>query len=184
MYRRGWLESAMHKKVINLRGEYMPWLSYPAIDFLKSYLKKDARIFEYGTGYSTLFYATNYNHVTSVENDEGWFQKIEFSAGNYENLSLHYANSKEEFVGAIELSGTKFDLIVVDGSWRNECLLKAPAYLKEDGILIMDDADREEHKEAIESIRSNGFFAIPFTGMSALSYEDHTTMIFLRLYHK
>lgn len=180
LYRRGWQESLIEKKIIDQKGEPLPWLSYPAIDFLKYYLPVDACVFEYGAGYSTNFYARNYQRVVSVEDNHEWYQKVQSSIVGLQNALVSLARNKEEFVNAIEKTETKFDLVVVDGSWRNECVLKGLEYLNENGILVIDDADRKEYETAIEVVRSKGFLAIPFVGMSALSYEDHTTMVLFK----
>jgi hypothetical protein len=176
LFRRGWINSLLYNKVIGSTNEPIPWFSYPAIDFLKNYLPKNATIFEYGSGYSTLFFSTNYYHVTSVENDSSWYNKIS-SLTEAENCIIHFKNQKEEYINTIEHSNDLFDLIVVDGSWRNECLEKAIRQLKSTGMLILDDADRIEYNNSIELLKKNNFILIPFIGMSALSYEDHHTLI-------
>ncbi|MBL0257980.1 MAG: hypothetical protein IPQ03_10865 [Bacteroidetes bacterium] len=54
----------------------MVWLTYPVIDFLKNYLRKDMRVFEYGGGGSTLFFAKRVAELVTVEHDKDWFQKL------------------------------------------------------------------------------------------------------------
>ena len=50
----------------------LPWFSYSAIDFLKIFLRKTHRVFEFGSGGSTLFFADRCASVESVEEDPSW----------------------------------------------------------------------------------------------------------------
>ncbi|MBL0064306.1 MAG: hypothetical protein IPP38_04630 [Bacteroidetes bacterium] len=60
----------------NSVSEEMVWLTYPVIDFLKKNLKKDMKVFEYGGGGSTLFFAKRVGELITVEHDEQWFQRL------------------------------------------------------------------------------------------------------------
>lgn len=57
--------------------ERMPWISFPAIDYLKRTLKRTDRVFEYGGGGSTLFWSERVAEVVTVEHDEQWFLSLE-----------------------------------------------------------------------------------------------------------
>lgn len=52
----------------------LPWMAFPAIRFLQSILQKDARVFEYGAGGSSLFFARQVEELVSVEHDKTWFE--------------------------------------------------------------------------------------------------------------
>jgi hypothetical protein len=54
----------------------MPWLSFSAIEFLKKEAEPDMLVFEYGSGGSTLFWASRAKYVISVEHDRSWFEKM------------------------------------------------------------------------------------------------------------
>lgn len=64
-----------------------PWLTFEVIDFFKEHLKKDARIFEYGGGGSTLFWLSRAEEVVTVEHDEAWFNILaeHVKKDNYKN---------------------------------------------------------------------------------------------------
>lgn len=53
-----------------------PWMVFPAIDFLKRILKKDSRVFEYGSGGSTLFFSDLVGELVTVEHDPNWFEVV------------------------------------------------------------------------------------------------------------
>ena len=180
LFERGWLQAQLNNQVIDKKKEPIPWISYPALDFLKQCLPADVYIFEYGCGFSTVFYAKNYKNVTAVENNSEWFKKITSLTKEFKNCNVLFQENLTEYINAIENSGRLFDLIVVDGASRNECLEKSLNFLSPGGLLVLDDADRPEYREVIELVKSKGFLSIPFIGMSALSYEHHNTTIFFK----
>lgn len=51
-----------------------PWITFEAIDFLKTHLKSSDKVFEYGGGGSTLFFAKRVSEVVTVEHNEEWFK--------------------------------------------------------------------------------------------------------------
>src|SRR5438034_48420 len=67
-------------------GEAIPWYSYPAVTFLKDVLQREWKVFEYGCGYSTIFWNKNCARTVSVEHDELWFNHIK---NTYPEFELH-----------------------------------------------------------------------------------------------
>ena len=69
-YYRDWREHlAPGRNSVNDRS---PWMSFSAVQFLKEITRKDMRVFEYGSGGSTLFWINNVQEVVSVEHDTSW----------------------------------------------------------------------------------------------------------------
>ena len=66
----------------------MPWINFKAIRFLNSILKKDMKVFEYGSGGSTQFFMHRVCELITVEHDEAWFNLVQQKIKkNHENLS-------------------------------------------------------------------------------------------------
>lgn len=67
-----------------------PWITFAAIRFLEGILDRRMRVFEYGTGGSTLFFCKRAAEVISVEHDPSWFEKIRerVRSRGYENVEL------------------------------------------------------------------------------------------------
>lgn len=67
-----------------------PWLSYPVTRWLKNHLHADMRVFEYGAGTSTLFFASRVKELISVEHDADWFHQLKaiFEAQNSIKLAM------------------------------------------------------------------------------------------------
>ncbi|HTF29276.1 MAG TPA: hypothetical protein VK625_10550 [Flavitalea sp.] len=70
----GWLNHI--KTGSNSVSAAIPWLTFGAIHAIKKKLKPDMKVFEYGSGGSTLFWASRVKSVISVEHDKAWFLKI------------------------------------------------------------------------------------------------------------
>ena len=58
----------------NSVADEQAWINFKALDYLNSYLQKSHKVFEYGGGGSTLFFAKRCAFVATVENDEAWFK--------------------------------------------------------------------------------------------------------------
>lgn len=53
-----------------------PWMNFAAIEFLKKITRQDMRIFEYGSGGSTMFWISRVKEVNSVEHDLSWYTNM------------------------------------------------------------------------------------------------------------
>jgi hypothetical protein len=180
LHEKGWLNSVISGKTVDKNNEPLPWMNYPVLDYLVQVLPGNARIFEFGSGYSTAWFCKRYGSVISVDNDPGWHKTTKGLTASFSNCNLILEENKTGYVNAIDMQNQQFDLIVVDGIWRNECLLRSTVHLATGGMILLDDSDREEYRSACKELTGAGFTAIPFTGMKAGSYEKHTATIFLR----
>jgi hypothetical protein len=70
-YYRRWSDS-----VEGVSNNELPWIAFSAIDFLKEHAGPEMRVFEYGSGSSTLFWSRRVKEVYSVEHDADWAKKV------------------------------------------------------------------------------------------------------------
>jgi hypothetical protein len=136
-----------------------PWFAQNAIPFIESLLNLDQTVFEWGSGRSTIWFAKRTKHVTSVEARESWFndvKKIINEQGLSEKVDLrlakisseHNYDSKEveNYASQIDrFSNHHFDIVIVDGHVRVECLAHAVKKVKPGGILILDNSELPEY---------------------------------------
>ena len=114
---------------------------------------------EWGAGYSTLIFPNylrgNYKWI-AIEHDKQWYNIVKsinrnprvnifwipldnypwsdpYKDGSYEDLK-EYINFPAKF--------GKFDFILIDGRSRLYCLIKASQIVKENGVVILYDANR------------------------------------------
>ncbi len=123
-----------------------------------------------------MFWADRAKEVVSVESDSAWFGYI--SGISPSNLRLMLQPDKELYVSNIRQQGRKFDVIVIDGQWRNACANVVADYLMDYGMIIFDNSDR--HYQGCDILRQKGFFQIDFSGFSPINGYTSTTSLFIR----
>jgi hypothetical protein len=57
-------------------GSNKPWMVPSAVSHLAQIISKDWNVFEFGSGWSTLWYAERSGTVTSVEHDPRWYDLV------------------------------------------------------------------------------------------------------------
>lgn len=172
----GHYKSRQLKKSIDKDGKPIPWFTYPAIDYLKQLDLRDKVIFEWGSGNSSRYFSSLSKLVFSVEDNKEWFELI--SNFNIENHKIVYATGSE-YVNAIGTFNLNYDVIVIDcylGELREECSKKAVNYLKEDGLIILDNSDR--HPDIGEFFRNFGFIEVDMHGLGPINDYTWTTSFF------
>jgi len=175
----GWDKAYLQKASIDANSQPIPWLTYSFLDFLSGRLHKDLKIFEYGLGNSTLYYAQHVGQVTSVEHDEIWFHKIKSQVP--QNVQLIYQSlHSERYCESILEQADRFDIIIVDGRNRVKCCKLAIERLSDSGIIILDDAEREAYQEIFSFFAAQGFKHIPFSGIAIGAIHRKTTAVFYR----
>jgi len=129
----------------------LPWISYKAISTLKTFLNKNSRVLEFGSGMSTVWYAAHAGEVCSVEDYRPWYDKvsIELEKRSLKNINYHFASSPEEYYSFMTDDPEGFDLVMVDGSTRGDCLKHAAKLLKPGGIIYLDNSDKCVKREDI-----------------------------------
>ncbi len=108
----------------------------------------NVRVLEFGSGGSTMFLLRLGATVTTVEHHAGWadaLQRKAESRGIAKNLTLLRRDRPYYDVPAEFPEGTKFDILLDDGRERLECLRKALDYVEADGLVLLDDSQRERY---------------------------------------
>jgi hypothetical protein len=153
----------------------IPWYTYSAIEYLSQFDYSDKNIYEYGSGNSSLFWAERCKYLRSVEIDESWFSLGE--KNKKDNQTLFLARNETEYINTIATGNTKYDLIVIDGICRLDCAKLAVQFLKEGGIIILDNSDW--FPKTSNFLRDSNLIQVDFTGIGPINYYTWTTSIFL-----
>ena len=92
-YYQPWKESQDNEYMNGPIRDRVPWITFEARDFIEARLKPEMKVFEYGTGGSTLFFADRVRSVVSVENDATWAASLQqiLSDENNSNVELRLA---------------------------------------------------------------------------------------------
>lgn len=171
----GYFNSLKYKLPIDKNKKPIPWYTYPAIEYLHKFDLKNKAVFEYGTGNSSLFFADKAKEVFCVENDEGWFEKI--NKDKPKNLNILFKKNKDDYLFSIDNLNKKFDIIVIDASYRFECCFHIKNNLKEGGIVILDNSDW--HNDCIGYLKKElNLIQVDFSGLGPINGYTWVTSIF------
>lgn len=179
LFESGWMNSMLENSIVDGKGNPIPWYTYSAIFFLDQYDLSTEDVFEWGSGYSTFYYASKVKSIKTVESDMEWFQKIRNRMMKQKHVICLFRNTEKEYVGAISENLKKYSIIIVDGKYRETCGKEAIVHLKENGILILDDSERKEYNGLKKYLVENNFKSLDFWGIAAgISYIKCTSIYY------
>jgi predicted O-methyltransferase YrrM len=154
----------------------------------------DVRVFEYGSGASTVWLARRAAHVVSVEHDTG-FATIATPMLALPNVELRviepvaaevttrapsgrrgYENCDfSAYVDSIADGAAPYDLVIIDGRARAACLDRAWDCLGAGGLVVFDNSNRQRYQAALGRA---GDHLTRYRGWApALPYPSETTLI-------
>ena len=154
-----------------------PWFNYGFVSFLERRVRPDMAVFEYGAGYSTLWWQNQVSKVFSVDNDLNWVNHLKEEISANVDLRFIAVETGGLYCQAARDIDILFDVIVVDGRDRVNCAKVAVEKLKPDGVIIFDNSQRDYYREGIEEIKSKGFKEIQFSGIASMTYVESFTSI-------
>jgi len=148
----------------------VPWWTFAASDRVARFLaaRPDARVFEWGSGASTVWLSRRAGSVTSVEHDGTWAgivrpllpahavvrvvepAPVTGRAGQVLSEKAGFTGLDfRDYVDSLDETEGSYDLMVVDGRARNACFHRAVSRLAPDGVIVFDNVDRERYRSAI-----------------------------------
>ncbi len=140
--------------------EIRPFIPYDAYSWLLDFVKPHHRIFEYGSGKSTLWFGKNAREVVAVDRVPVCYETCarELEEHNIRNVecvlkadvggnpdAAGYSKLIHEYEG-------QFDLVFVDGHFRRECMEEC--YDKAKYAILMDNTDNPGYQDAYDVMRS------------------------------
>jgi predicted O-methyltransferase YrrM len=122
----------------------LPWVPFAVIRELSRILNKNCLVLEFGSGRSTVWLARKSQAVMSIEDCKAWYEKVTtiLSKFKLDNVDYRFL-AGNDYTHAADTADKMFDLIVIDGSYRSQCLENAHRYLKPGGYLYLDNSDTE-----------------------------------------
>jgi len=141
-----------------------PWYTKPCLEWLIKLNLKGKRIFEYGVGDSTFWYQKMDASVWGVDDSYNWIEfATEVVIDKYDYT--HYINGF-----------AKFDIVIIDGAYRDECTAPALKRIKKGGYLIIDNYKQpsvQEHWPLTEVLITG----MPVTIYKQQDHEDWQTAV-------
>jgi predicted O-methyltransferase YrrM len=129
-----------------------PWLTPAAIALLGSLLRREDIGVEFGSGRSTVWFATRVAAVTSVEHDEQWYNAVavrlkDRGLGNVDYLlapgdqPLERGGDSRYARTALAFASSSLDFALIDGHYRDYTAKFILPKIKSGGLLIIDNAN-------------------------------------------
>lgn len=118
----------------------LPWYTLTCLEWLTKQDVSKWIVFEFGCGYSTIWWRLNAYKVTSVDSNEQWAKAMD----------AIFIDDKNEYTLS---AGDEFDCIIIDGAWRLECLQNSHDRVRQGCYIIIDNWNGEDFpyvKEAME----------------------------------
>lgn len=144
--------------------------------WLQDYINPQMKVFEYGSGSSTLYFGNNAQLIVSIEHSPDKFYKLEshvkkvrsnfvyklvqpiedptpfpYSHVSYGSTHKNYLyHSFKNYVNYINVYlDDYFDIISINGMSRASCIVASGWKVKKGGIIILNDSERYVYQDAI-----------------------------------
>jgi hypothetical protein len=174
------LQLASILNILDLKGmkdsENMPMLSIPFIDWLNAYDFSDYTLVEFGSGYSTNYFATIFKNVISFETRPEWFDEI--NKIKLSNVDLRMSSIEDIACGNYDIDADDKTIFLIDGDAPRDRLAKSLLEKYSPSIMFLDNS--EWHSSVCQEIQDNGYMEIPFWGIRFEDYFDKCTSIFIK----
>jgi hypothetical protein len=214
----GWDKTIVSQLAEDASGP-VPWITYPALRMLDRVVRPHFKVFEYGAGNSSLWWAARVAQVVSVEHDPVWAGIVGARAPSNLTVVSRPIDAPaaaagealvERFVAAHPhppLSGDRdrdvadglvwrpfaaylaelaqypagwVDVVVVDGMARAAAAWLAAHYVRPDGFIVFDNADRWQYQAGYAALAEAGFARFDFYGTRPILVDESCTAIFTR----
>lgn len=169
---RTWASTTLLRR--DLGAADLPWLTFPAIRWLQARCQPQWRVFEWGSGASTLFFSRRGCRVVSVEHDHDWYHRVTAKLEGYPQAQVHHVpptgdagrpDAFQRYAAAIDrFPSGHFDLVLVDGRARLACLEHALSKVAPTGVLVLDDSQRSDYSSATRLVPTEEWRTLDLPG--------------------
>lgn len=185
---RGWHRSVNEQASVASDGMPTPWWTYAATEWMALVLRPHHRVFEFGSGNSTLWLSKRVEAVHTVEHDAAWASRL--SSNLPPNVQLSFVptsatdadgSDDDPYLAPIdEPHDRSYDLVIIDGMARNACVARSMSRVGVGGMILLDDADRLAYRPAHTLLSGRGFGRVDFFGPKPGAGHMSTTSVFCR----
>lgn len=129
-----------------------PWITPEATAALTKLLLPTDLGFEWGSGQSTMWFARRLKHLTSIEHDRTWYERVKQGLDRESITNVAYQHKEIEpgrggydtpYVAACEsLPDRALGFVLIDGKLREFCANAVLPKLAPGGVLVIDNIER------------------------------------------
>ena len=122
----------------------VPWISYRATRDLSRLIQPDWRVLEFGSGMSTIWFSRRAGSVVSIESDRVWYERVQALVKGHANVrALLRSTECPAYSDVSEWPDGFFDLLLVDGDCRPQCVERASPKVRSGGFIYLDNIDND-----------------------------------------
>jgi len=181
----GQLASMKRWSCVDAKGNPIPWYTYPATEYLSSLDLSEKRVFEFGSGNSSRWWAGRCKSLISVEDNREWYDKIKQATESLANFNYKYEREKSSYIEQEQIAG--FDIVIIDGSHRSECADYVLEQIRLGNLdlafLIFDNSDWYP-KSMARLNKDLNWIQVDFAGFGPINDYTWTTSIFINPSHR
>ena len=157
----------------------MPIYTYPCYEWLDSIDWTGSKVFEFGTGYSSIWWQNKKADYYGVEDIREWYDRSIKSGLK----KVKYETDLKKYMKRVYDYDFKFDVIVIDGQVRFDCIKPALEKIKDNGMIILDNS--EWFKSSKEELDKTDLIPIHFHGFKTMHVDSTFTSCYIgRKYNK
>lgn len=127
-----------------------PFLAPKVIKYIEELIKNNWSVLEHGSGGSTIWFSKRCKKVVAIEQDEKWLKVVSEKSGS--NTTVIYDN----YLDVPEFP--EYDFMLIDGEplvVRGYYIKHAYKFVKPNGIVVLDNANRPQYEEERKWLKSN-----------------------------
>ena len=178
--RYGQFQTIRKGSCLNGDGTPIPWYTYPAIEYLSHIDFSDRKVLEYGSGNSTLWWATRCEELVAVEGSSEWYETNRSVVEKSAKVKYLLKTNEKEYVRQDFLRSA--GVVIIDGDYRSKCA----DYLIESSqqgshhlsMAVFDNADW--YPKTIQKLKDSlHWIQVDFHGFGPINDYSWTTSIFM-----
>lgn len=150
-------------------GIIMPWYTSPCLEWLEVLDLNSRKIFEFGAGDSTKWYKSKKAFPFGVDSNKDWV----------DDRAVVLCTTKDEYLLSIYDLEMVFDIIVIDGDYRDECTKHALNSLRSGGYLIIDNY-LQPSVDTVWTVTPKLIEGMPITIYKEPNHEDWQTAVIIK----
>ncbi|EHR73395.1 hypothetical protein BurJ1DRAFT_4609 [Burkholderiales bacterium JOSHI_001] len=177
----GQFTSMRKRSCVDRDGAAIPWYTYPAIEYLSNLDFSAKRVFEYGSGNSSVWWAGRCQHLIAIESDDGWYRQIKAATTALGNFDYRQAGERQAYVQQPGLDGA--DVVIIDGLYRADCADHVVALVNQGrlnpNLVVFDNADWYPGTMKRLYAALPGWVQVDFAGFGPINDYTWTTSLFI-----
>ena len=177
--RSGHFRSSFARAAVDRQGEPIPWYTYPCIEFLNHRDFSNASVLEFGGGQSTIWWGRRAKRVLCLEDNAEWLGGLRQRVSPAVELRQASMASPQACVDSINeaVQDQRFDVVVIDGLWRDHLISIAARVVSDTGIIICDNSEGYGFQQRFSGY---DFMRVDFYGYVPGLVQPHCTSIYFK----